>query len=75
MADVGFALRRTRSNEVIFADHTFIVSEATNHGMQVFDVTQLRGVTSAPVTFTATAHYAGFGSTHTLAMNNCTGFA
>ena len=58
-----------------FADHAFIVSEALNHGMQVFDLTRLRGVTSAPVTFTETAHYAGFGSSHTLAINTHTGFA
>ena len=59
----------------VFADHAFIVSEALNHGMQVFDLTQLRHVTSPPVIFTETAHYAGFGSTHTLAMNSRTGFA
>ena len=57
----------------VFADHAFIVSEAANHGMQVFDLTQLRAVTSPPVTFAETAHYAGFGSTHTLAMNSRTG--
>ena len=59
----------------VFSDHAFIVSEAPNHGMQVFDLTQLRGVTSPPVTFTDTAHYAGFGSAHNLAMNSGTGFA
>jgi choice-of-anchor B domain-containing protein len=67
----------------VFADHAFIVSEAPNHGMQIFDLRQLRTVTprqgsgqaSPPVTFTETAHYAGFGSTHTLAMNTRTGFA
>ena len=59
----------------VFSDHAFIVSEAANHGMQVFDLTQLRGVTAPPVTFTETAHYSGFGSTHTLAMNDRTGFA
>jgi choice-of-anchor B domain-containing protein len=59
----------------VFADHAFIVSEALDHGMQVFDLTQLRSVTSLPVTFTETAHYAGFGSTHTLAINSLTGFA
>ena len=53
----------------VFADHAFIVSEAVNHGMQVFDLRRLRGVTSPPVTFAETAHYAGFGSTHTLAIN------
>jgi choice-of-anchor B domain-containing protein len=59
----------------VFSNHAFIVSEAVNHGMQVFDLTQLRDVTSPPVTFTETAHYAGFGSTHTLATNSRTGFA
>jgi choice-of-anchor B domain-containing protein len=59
----------------VFANHAFIVSEAVDHGMQVFDLTQLRAVASPPVTFAETAHYAGFGSTHTLAMNERTGFA
>jgi choice-of-anchor B domain-containing protein len=59
----------------VFANHAFIVSEALNHGMQVFDLTQLRTVTAPPVTFGETAHYPGFGSTHTLAVNTRTGFA
>lgn len=59
----------------VFSDHAFIVSEAPNHGMQVFDLTQLRNVTSPPVTFTEAAHYSGFGSTHTLAMNTRSGYA
>jgi len=59
----------------VFANHAFIVSEAVDHGMQVFDLTQLRNVTAPPVTFSETAHYAGFGSTHTLAVNTSTGFA
>ena len=59
----------------VFADHAFIVSEAINHGMQIFDLRQLRTVTSPPVTFTDTALYTGFGSSHTLAINTRTGFA
>jgi choice-of-anchor B domain-containing protein len=59
----------------VFSNHAFIVSEAVNHGMQVFDLTQLRDVVSPPATFSETAHYAGFGSTHTLALNSRTGFA
>ena len=59
----------------VFRDHAFIVSEAANHGMQVFDLRRLRSVTAPPVTFAETAHYAGFGSTHTLALNTRTGFA
>ncbi len=59
----------------VYADHVFVVSEAIDHGMQVFDLTTLRGVTSPPVTFSETAHYAFFGRAHTLAMNEDTGFA
>lgn len=59
----------------VYANHAFIVSEAPNHGMQVFDLTRLRSVASAPATFTEDAHYAGFQRTHTLAVNEATGFA
>ena len=46
----------------VYTDHAFIVSEASGHGMQVFDLTQLRNVPNPPVTFTADAHYSGFGN-------------
>ncbi|HEX8492463.1 MAG TPA: choice-of-anchor B family protein [Pyrinomonadaceae bacterium] len=59
----------------VYANHAFIVSEADNHGMQVFDLTRLRGVASPPITFTENAHYAGFRRAHTLAINEATGFA
>jgi choice-of-anchor B domain-containing protein len=59
----------------VYANHAFIVSEADNHGMQVFDLTRLRNVASPPVTFTENAHYAGFRRAHTLAVNEATGFA
>lgn len=60
---------KTRNN------HAFIVSEASNHGMQVFDLTNLRGVTSPPVAFTVAAHYSGFGSSHNIAVNEDSGYA
>lgn len=59
----------------VSANYAFIVSEAENHGMQVFDLTRLRHVTGAPVTFTEDAHYNGFSRAHTLAINESTGFA
>jgi choice-of-anchor B domain-containing protein len=59
----------------VFSDHAFIVSEAIDHGMQVFDLRQLRDIAAPPVIFAETAHYAGFGSAHTLAINSRTGFA
>lgn len=57
--------------------HAFIVSEAEGHGMQVFDLQQLRDVAAPPVTFAETVHYAGesLGHAHNVAINEDTGFA
>lgn len=57
----------------VFDNHAFIVSEASSHGMQVFDLTQLRDVTNPPQTFVSDAHYAGFGGAHNIAINEETG--
>ena len=56
-------------------NHAFIVSEASGHGMQVFDLRTLRNVPNPPVTFSETAHYDQFGSAHNIVINNSTGFA
>jgi hypothetical protein len=60
-----------------YANHAFIVSEATSHGMQVFDLTLLLNViaSSMPVRFSATARYTGFSTAHTIAINEATGMA
>ncbi|MCA9677582.1 MAG: choice-of-anchor B family protein, partial [Myxococcales bacterium] len=58
----------------VYRDHAFVVSEAAGHGLQVFDLTRLRGVTS-PQTFTETAHYGGFGNAHNLVIDEETGYA
>ena len=58
----------------VYADHAFIVSEASGHGMQVFDLTQLRDVES-PTAFSETAHYNNVGRVHNVAINEETGFA
>lgn len=59
----------------VYADHAFIVSEASGHGMQVFDLTQLRNVVNPPVTFSNTAHYSQFGNAHNIAINEDSGYA
>lgn len=61
----------------VYADHAYIVGEAREQGMQVFDLRQLRGMTRArgPVTFSETAHYTEFGRTHNIGINEETGFA
>lgn len=58
----------------VYNNYAFIVSEAANHGMQVFDLTRLRTVTT-PQTFTVDAFYSGFGNCHNIAINEATGFA
>jgi choice-of-anchor B domain-containing protein len=59
----------------VYNNHVFVGSEASGHGMQVFDLTRLRNVSNPPVTFTESAHYPGFGNSHTINVNAATGFA
>jgi choice-of-anchor B domain-containing protein len=61
----------------VYRDHVFVVSDgAGDHGMQVFDLTRLRGLDgSDPVTFEADAHYDRIASAHNIVINEETGFA
>jgi choice-of-anchor B domain-containing protein len=60
----------------VYKDHAFIVADGAGpHGMQVFDLTQLRDVKGPPVTFSETAHYDRIASAHNIAINEATGFA
>lgn len=59
----------------VYANHAFIVSEASGHGLQVFDLTRLRNVSNPPVTFTEDGHYGGFGNAHNIAINEESGRA
>ena len=63
----------------VFKDHVFIVSEAYEHGMQVYDLRQLRDLKrpSNPSSITQlseTAFYGEFGSAHNIVSNEDTGF-
>ena len=59
----------------VYNDHAFIVSEANGHGMQVFDLTGLRNVSSPPVTFAEAAHYDDITRVHNIVLNEDTGMA
>jgi choice-of-anchor B domain-containing protein len=59
----------------VFNNFAFIVSEAANHGMQIFDLTRLRDVVNAPETFSNDAFYSGFGKAHNIVINEDSGFA
>jgi choice-of-anchor B domain-containing protein len=59
----------------VYQDHAFIVSEASGHGMQVFDLKRLRGITTSPQIFTADTHFTDFGSAHNIVINEASGYA
>ncbi|MDX1439829.1 MAG: choice-of-anchor B family protein, partial [Rubricoccaceae bacterium] len=65
----------------VYQDHAFIVSEAPNHGMQVFDLTRLRGLSADPEReFEPETVFIGtddmpLGSAHNIVMNEDSGFA
>ena len=58
----------------VYQNYAYVVSEAEDHGMQIFDLTQLRTV-SDPQTFSETAHYDGFGNAHNIVIDEETGYA
>lgn len=59
----------------VFSDHAYIVADGAGaHGMQVFDLTRLRGLTG-PETFAPDVIYDDFANAHNLAINEDTGFA
>jgi choice-of-anchor B domain-containing protein len=60
----------------VYQDYAFIIADQPSlHGMQVFDLTELRDVITPTVTFTETVHYDGFANGHNLFINEDTGYA
>ncbi|HEX9728210.1 MAG TPA: choice-of-anchor B family protein [Gemmatimonadales bacterium] len=60
----------------VYQDHAFIVADGAGpHGVQIFDLTQLRRVVNPPIAFQETAHYDGIFSAHNIVINEETGFA
>merc|ERR1712096_404572 len=62
----------------VYKDHAFIVSEAYDHGMQVYDMTQLRALqpsTNMPTTVKASSEYTEHGSAHNIVINEGSGTA
>lgn len=59
----------------VYKNHAFIVADGSgSHGMQIFDLTRLRDVTT-PQTFEEDAHYSNIHSAHNIVINEETGFA
>ncbi len=59
----------------VYENHAYIVSEAADHGMQIFDLTRLRNPASNPITFDPDAVYTNFGNSHNIVINESSGFA
>lgn len=58
----------------VYQNHAYIVADGAGaHGMQVFDLTQLRGVTS-PRVFAPNSVYRNINSAHNIAINTASGF-
>ena len=53
-------------------NHAFIVSEASGHGMQVVDLTQLGSIDNPPQQIEADALYTGWGNAHNIVINEST---
>ena len=70
----------------VYQDYAYIVSEAGGHGLQIFDLTELRTTTPGTVFSTTPGnpdapgnsylfHHTSFGNAHNIAINESTGFA
>ncbi len=59
---------RTQRDVKVLGNYAVVVSEAADHGMQVFDLTQLRGVTQT-VIFSADAVYTDVLKVHNVVTN------
>ncbi len=55
--------------------YAYIVSEAVDHGMQVFDLRRLRNVANPPQVFVADNVYTQIGRAHNVVVNNQSGYA
>ena len=53
-------------------NHAFIVSEASGHGMQMVDLTQLGSIDNPPQDIEADALYTGWGNAHNIVINEST---
>lgn len=68
----------TWSDIKTYQNHALIVADGVNnHGMLVFDLTRLRGMTEPPPggSFTSDAQYNGFNQAHNIVVNEGSGYA
>ncbi|GGK37864.1 hypothetical protein GCM10010124_33340 [Pilimelia terevasa] len=66
-------VKATWTDVRVYKNWLFTGKDSVNNGIQVFNLEKLRGVTS-PQTFKEDAHYAGLTNSHTIWINQKTGF-
>jgi choice-of-anchor B domain-containing protein len=72
---VYLGLLPTHTTENLWRDlesderYLYIGSEASGHGLQIFDLYQLDYVSNGPIEFEETAHFDGLGSSHTITLD------
>ena len=60
----------------VYNNYAFVVSEADDHGMQIFDLNRLNNLDGSTVEdFEEDALYTGFGNAHNIVVNEETGYA
>ena len=60
----------------VYKNHVYIVADGSGeHGMQVFDLTKLRGLSGAPATFTPDFTYTNINSAHNIVVDTASGYA
>lgn len=76
---IGFLKTRTENSlwrdVKVYNNVAYIVSEAENHGMQIFNLERLRDVANSPVEFTPDKQFTEFGSAHNIVINESKGYA
>ena len=76
MKPVGYTTKQSSWRDFkVFENHLFVVSDAQDHGMQVFDLTRLRDVSNPPEIFGQDELYSGVDNAHNIAINEATGYA
>ncbi|MBX2845742.1 MAG: choice-of-anchor B family protein [Saprospiraceae bacterium] len=59
----------------VYDHYAFIVSEASGHGMQVFDLNRLLNTVGTGITFDEDARYLEFGNAHNIVINESSSYA
>ncbi len=74
LAKISVSTPSTWRDIKVFKNHAFIVSEANDHGLQIFDLKRLRDISTFQ-NLIPDKRLNSFGSAHNIAINENTGFA